>query len=113
MLWECCEFRGGNRVQRGKYPGFQTDSEALFVRVLSPSRHAGEMEPKKASRERLGGSVPDPSRSPSRGKIAGQNRRPDGCAGKESAKTRAAVERISSRDQSILESYAYSDDVPR
>src|SRR4051794_3951736 len=43
MWWRSCEFRGGNRVQRGKYPGFQTDSEARFVRsrlpVLSPPAH--------------------------------------------------------------------------
>src|SRR4029077_10062683 len=108
MLWECCEFRGGNRVQRGKYPGFQTDSEALFVTALSPSRHASEMEPKKVSRGRPADSVPDPSRRPSRGKIAGQNRRPDRCLGQGSAKTRGAVERISSRDQSILENHAHS-----
>src|SRR5437762_2554167 len=48
MLWRRCEFRGGNRVQRGKYPGFQTDSEVLFVTVLSPARHGAESEPKKA-----------------------------------------------------------------
>src|SRR2546423_4175488 len=47
MLWNRCEFRGGNRVQRGKYPGFQTDSEVLFVTVLSPARHGAETEPKK------------------------------------------------------------------
>jgi len=68
-------------VQRGKYPGFQTDSEALFVTVLSPSRHVGEMEPKKASRGRLGGGVRDPSRRPSRGKIEGRDDHEHGCFG--------------------------------
>src|SRR6185436_3801494 len=106
MLWEGCEFRGGNRVQRGKYPGFQTDSEALFVTALSPSRHASEMEPKKVSRGRPADSVRDPSRRPSRGKIEGRDDHQDGYFGVGKKENAVAVERISSRDQSILENRA-------
>src|SRR5688572_2119770 len=74
MLWRCCEFRGGNRVQRGKYPGFRMDSEEPFVTLGSRSCSCLVMRAKwnrkKVFGDRLVGSVPDPSRGPSRGKIA-------------------------------------------
>src|SRR4051812_20585840 len=48
MWWEACEFRGGNRVQRGKYPGFQMDSKEPFVALGSLSRHHPLTEHKKS-----------------------------------------------------------------
>lgn len=98
MLWGCCEFRGGNRVQRGKYPGFQMDSEAPVVTLGSRSCSGAVMgarwNRKKVSRDRPVRSAPDPSRSPSRGKMAGRNHRRDGYPVSESTKTRVAVARI-------------------
>src|SRR3954467_15375289 len=49
MWCGCCEFRGRNRVQRGKYPGFQMDSKEPFVTKPSSCSHGSEMEPKKES----------------------------------------------------------------
>ena len=85
-------------MQRGKYPGFQMDSEAPIVTLGSWSCSGAVMEVrwnrKKVSRERLLGGAPDPSRKPSRGKMAGRNHRRDGYRRDRSTKTRAAVERI-------------------
>src|SRR5215212_1523338 len=95
MWWKGCEFRGGNRVQRGKYPGFQTDSEGLFVTCRTPRRHAPVMELKKASEPDHPSRAPDPSRSRSRGKIAATTNPVDRLGRMTGAKTRVIIERIS------------------
>src|ERR1043166_588498 len=45
MWWGCCEFRGRNRVQHGKYRRFRTDSASAFVTNILPGRRGAVMEP--------------------------------------------------------------------
>ena len=101
-------------MQRGKYPGFQTDSEVLFVTVLSPARHGAESEPKKPVARpsyRLGA---DPE---SEG-VKRENRRlewlrPPVLRYGICRKTHAAVERISNRSAIDSRWYESEADVTR
>jgi hypothetical protein len=58
-------------VQRGKYPGFQTDSEALFVAAVSLARPALKWNQKNVPPEPRIGRAPDPSRWRQEGKLGG------------------------------------------
>src|SRR4051794_16856398 len=97
MLWRRCEFRGGNRVQRGKYPGFQTDSKEPFATKPSSCSHGSEMEPKKESGTGRP-AVPQTRVAPRQErKIANDVSVGFGISAHDRLKTRMAVERISSR----------------